>query len=155
MRKISFALAVLLITALGTDASELYRWVDKGGVVHYSDHPVEDADRLKFKDEPVQSESAVDQASIPYEARMASQHFPVTLYVIEQCDDTCQQAKNYLKKRKIPYTETVLKTQEEFEEFRKKSGLQGVPSLSVGRNWLGGFQEGRWKSELDAAGYPN
>ena len=42
----SILLAVCLLAATGAAAQEAYRWVDDDGVVHYSDTPVEGAERI-------------------------------------------------------------------------------------------------------------
>jgi len=86
--------------------------------------------------------------------RLARKNFPVILYVSEKCGESCKQARDFLDKRHVPFAETELKTQEEIDDFKQKSGSDSVPVLSVGRNWLKGFQAGQWQDELDAAGYP-
>jgi glutaredoxin len=150
---------ILIVAAMmavmgAAQAAELYRWVDKQGVVHYGDFPMtEDAEQVKIAVPSEEAASGVG-ADIPYEARLAAQHFPVTLYVFVGCDEGCKQAQAYLKKRRVPYTETVIKTQEEFDAFRQRTGIDGLPALSVGRKWLRGFQAGAWDEELDAAGFP-
>ncbi len=153
MKKILMGAA--LLAATGAMAGELYRWVDPQGVVHYGDYPkAEDAERVKIHVQGGGEAASGVSADIPYEARMAAQHFPVTLYVFEGCDELCQQAHAYLKTRKVPYTEHVLKTQQEFEDLRKKMGIEGLPVLTVGGKRLTGFQASAWDAELDAAGFP-
>lgn len=149
-----FLAAALILSMPYAEASDMYRWVDKNGKVQYGDIPtVDDAEQLKFR-EGESAASGVEDANIPFGARMAAHHFPVTLYVTESCGDTCKQARNYLAKRHIPFTENVLKSAEEYEAFQKKSGSEGVPALSVGNSWLKGFSTQQWQDELDAAGYP-
>jgi glutaredoxin len=150
-----FFLMGMLVFFQAAQAGELYRWVDKEGKVHYGDTPVEDAEKLKFGTPDTDiAASGVDDTTIPYEARLAREHFPVTLYSSEQCGEVCKQARDFLKKRKVPFADTVLKTKEEFDAFKQKSGSDNVPVLSVGRNWLKGFSASQWAEELDAAGYP-
>lgn len=148
-------MAAALLAATGAMAAELYRWVDPQGVVHYGDYPkAEGAERVQVHVQPGGEAGSGVAADIPYEARMAAQHFPVTLYVFEGCDDLCKQSRAYLKHRKVPYTEHVLKTQQDFEELRKRMGIEGLPVLTIGSKHLNGFQPGEWDTELDAAGYP-
>ncbi len=152
---IAAAMMAAVYAATGAaQATDLYRWVDKNGVVHYGDVPlVEGAEQVKVNVQGEEPASGVS-ADVPYEARVAAQHFPVSLYVFEGCDDLCKQSRAYLKQRKVPYTEHVLKTQAEFEAFRQKNHIEGLPALSVGNKWLTGFEPGAWGNELDAAGYP-
>lgn len=148
-----FFVGLLLVGQIG-QASELYRWVDKDGKVHYGDTPVEDAEKLKISTPETDAASAVDETNIPYEARLARKNFPVTLYVTEKCGDPCKQARDFLSKRHVPFDQTMLKTQAEFDAIKEKSGSEIIPVLSIGRNWLPGFQPGQWQEELDVAAYP-
>jgi hypothetical protein len=49
-------LALLLMFSVGAAASEMWRWVDERGVVHYSDRPQPGAERVELK--PAQSYTA-------------------------------------------------------------------------------------------------
>ena len=147
-------MAGMLLALNAAQATELYRWVDKNGVVHYGDTPIEEAEKLRIGGSSGDTASGVSDANISYEARMVSKNFPITLYVSEQCGEPCNQARAFLKKRRVPFSETMLRTLEDFDSFKKMSGIEGVPALTVGRTWLKGFQAGQWQNELDAAGYP-
>lgn len=48
-----FSMALLLMVCAGAAASEMWRWVDERGVVHYSDRPQPGAERVDIK--PAQS----------------------------------------------------------------------------------------------------
>ncbi len=134
--------------------AELYRWMDKNGVVHYSENPAPDAEKIRIGAPVAGTASEVEDATLPYEARIAHQNFPVTLYVFENCDDTCNQARNFLKKRRVPFTEVTVKTADDLAAFKQKSGSDVAPTISIGRTWLKGFHAQNWGDELDAAGYP-
>jgi len=132
-------------------AGELYRSVDNDGKVHYGDRPLAGSDaveRLKSVNEPVSDDS------LPYEARKAKESFPVTLYMFPECGKPCQQARDMLNKRGVPFNEKNLISQEEIDAFRKASGSTMLPTLGVGKSWLSGFLVEQWNKELDFAGYP-
>jgi len=151
MKRIVFLLVYLAVMLPDLQASELFRWMDKAGKVNYGDTPPVDAanvERIKTSTQPAQSED------LPYETLRAQQNFPVTLYVTNGCGATCNQARAMLNKRGIPFNEKSLKTQEEIDAFYKISGSNGAPTLAIGKNYLSGFLEWRWNSELDIAGYP-
>jgi len=151
MKHLVLLLICLAVMPLSAQADKLYRWVDAEGKVHYGDAPPTDAKQLETKkltDEVTQNQD------LPYEARRAQQHFPVTLYVADNCTEACDKARSLLNNRGIPYSEKSLKTREEIEAFKKLSGIDSTPTLVVGRNFLKGFQEKNWHSELDIAGYP-
>ncbi len=150
MKRICLAMGALL--ALNTaQAVELYRWVDKDGVMHYSEHPNPEAEKVQLG---IPAASGVEDATLPFETRQAHQRFPVTMYVDDACADSCKQAREFLKKRRVPFSEVVMKTEEDLAAFKQKSGTDTVPTISIGRTWLKGFQSQDWNNELDAAGYP-
>lgn len=152
MKLMVLLLACLAITPSGAQASDLFRWVDKSGKMNYGDIPPADAtdvERLKLSSDSAQRED------MPYETRRAQQTFPVTLYVGDGCGETCEQGRSLLKKRGIPYSEKLLRTNQDVEAFKKLSGIGGVvPVLGVGKSFLQGYSELQWNSELDIAGYP-
>jgi len=151
--KLYFILAGMLLAALGSAQADTYRWVDQSGKVHYGDEPPAtegvQVDKKKFGDA-----SAADNADLPYETRLAQQNFPVTFYAVTSCTDPCQQARDFLNKRGIPFTDKSLVTKEDVDNFKKQSGSDTSPTLGIGKNYLQGFQAEQWGSELDIAGYP-
>jgi hypothetical protein len=144
--------ACLAIMSLTVQGGDLYRWIDSAGVVHYSDVPTADAEKIdsrKFSNEAAPSEN------LPYETRRAQLNFPVTLYVGDGCDETCNQARSFLNKRGIPFSQKFLRTKQDIAAFKQLSGIDGeAPVLAVGKNFLKGFLESQWNIELDIAGYP-
>ncbi|MEQ1742171.1 MAG: glutaredoxin family protein [Candidatus Nitrotoga sp.] len=142
---------LIALASVSVQADGLYRWVDKSGKVHYGDSPAADAaavEKKKFGAAPT-----VDVNDLPYAARQAKHNFPVTLYIAENCGDPCKQAREFLNKRGIPFTENNVRTQEELDAFKKLSGSASVPTLSVGKTWFKGFQAEQWGGGLDTAGY--
>ena len=132
-------------------ADGLYRWVDKSGKVHYGDAPA--ADAAKVEQKKFGAAPTVDANDLPYATRRAKQNFPVTLYTAENCGDPCKQARLFLNKRGIPFTENILRTKEDLDAFKQLSGSDGVPTLAVGKTWFKGFQAEQWGGALDTAGY--
>ncbi len=151
MKRIMLLLACLAMMQVA-QAGELFRWVDKAGKLNYGDSPPADAsevERLKFSGETAQN------AYLPYETRLARENFPVTLYVGNDCGDPCAQGNALLSKRGIPYSEKLLQTRGDLDAFKQLSGISGaVPVLQVGKDFLKGYSESQWDSELDIAGYP-
>ena len=135
----------------GIHAGELYRWVDKSGKVHYGDAPATEAVGVERKK---LSPDTPDGEDLPYETRRAQQNFPVVLYTASNCGEPCQQARDFLSKRGIPFAEKTLRTKEEIDDFKQKSDIDHSPTLAVGKTYLEGFQSAQWGSELDIAGYP-
>jgi len=150
--KSSLILAGVLLAFIGSVQADTFRWVDKSGNVHYGDIPSEEATKVEQKKFSVTHEA--EDADLPYATRLARHNFPVTLYASSSCGDPCQQARDFLNKRGIPFSEKKLDSKEDIEAFKLKSGSDTAPTLAVGNSWLKNFNAGQWNSELDAAGYP-
>jgi hypothetical protein len=152
LRSSILLLACLASMSVSVQAGELYRWVDSSGKVNYGDVLPPGAMQVEVKKFPKDTTSS---EYLPYETLRAQQNFPVILYVGDNCGEACVQARNSLNKRGIPFSERALKTKQDIEAFKKLSGFDAfVPTLAVGKNFLKGFEESQWNSELDIAGYP-
>jgi hypothetical protein len=150
------ALLWLLLASAGATAETItYRWVDPstGGTV-ISDMPPPPGARNVSR--YTTTGSTADERPLPYAVRQASEKFPVVLYTDGRCAEYCQEARDLLKLRGIPFTEKILGTEEEFAELTRLLGREAAfPSVSVGRHqYLRGFDATSWNSLLDAAGYP-
>ncbi len=148
-------LATLLLLALPpAHSAEVYRWVDPQGRVTYSDQPppasVKDVQQRKLGNNVFSSEK------LPYGARQAVKDFPVVLYTGQDCGKPCEEARAYLKKRGIPFSEKGLITPEDATAYRQHigDGPLFVPALTVGSQKQKGFEKASWEQLLDEAGYP-
>ena len=141
-----------LATAAGAQTTT-YRWVDKTtGQAIFSDQPPPPGARnvaTTTRDE------RADDSPLPYATRIAAEKFPVILYTAANCVDVCRTARELLNGRGVPFSETMLKSQEDFDLLSKKLGSDpAVPSLSVGQQNFKGFEAASWNNLLDLAGYP-
>jgi glutaredoxin len=143
-------LALFLLLPLLAQA-QLYRWVDDAGKVHYSDRiPPSGAKNVQKKSAGTEPGSA----PLPYALEQAVKTFPVALYTSENCKDPCAQAREWLEKRGVPYSEHVVVSVADIAELKKLSGGAGVPVMTVGQEVYKGFESGNYKVALDTAGYP-
>ena len=142
-----------LVVATLADAQTTYRWIDKSsGKTVFSDQPPPPGASRVVKQTGAQPS---DERQLPYATRQAAAKFPVTLYTTANCADACQQARELLNARGVPFTEKQLKSEAEFAELAKLLGSEaGFPSLSVGRQNLRGLADDAWNELLDLAGYP-
>lgn len=144
-------LSVISTTAM---AQQLYRWVDAEGRVHYTDQPpppnARKTEQKKFSNNTMQT------SGLPYAMRKAAENFPVTLYVDVECTSGCVQARAYLNQRGIPFTEKTVKTEADVQAFNTLFQSKSVflPSVTIGKQRLTGFEATQWASALDSAGYP-
>jgi glutaredoxin len=147
------ALLLALFCAGLAQAQTAYRWVDQDGKVHYGDRPPPPKEAREVQERKYSAPAAGREAS--YATRQAQENFPVTLYVSADCP-VCQEGRDYLKKRGIPFGEQLVTSNEEIDALRAKlgGGEVMVPSLQVGAKMSKGFLAPAWTGLLDAAGYP-
>lgn len=147
---IVFMLASLV--AAPAFAGKLYKWVDERGNVSYQDRPPP-AGQGRVEEKNVRDGGGA--ASADPSAAEAAAKAPVTLYMIPKCSP-CDEARAYLKKRKVPFTEVNVseKNPQSQEVMRKKVGDLSVPTITVGSKVMQGYVESLVSGELDQAGYP-
>ncbi len=154
-KSLTLGLGLALALCLSNAAqAQLYKYIDKDGSTVYSDQaPPSDAKKVEKKKV---NKNVIETSNADYEVQQAAKRQPLTLYTTESCADPCQRARSYLNNRGTPFTESVLKTEEQAAALRARlgGGLE-VPLLDVGGNSLQrGFEEVAWNNILEAAGYP-
>ena len=132
-------------------AAPLYQWKDTQGRMVYSDQPpppsVRNATQKSFK-------GSVIEVGEPYALKQAREKYPVTLYVT-QCGLPCDQARQLLADRGVPYsTKNPEASPEAQTALQKLTGQLQVPVLLVGSDKIDGYESGQWNAALDRAGYP-
>jgi hypothetical protein len=148
------ALGVFVLCAASPASAQMYKYIDKDGRTVYSDQPPP-ADARKVENAKL-NKNVIDTSNSDYETQQAAKRLPLTLYTTESCTEPCQRARDYLKGRGTPFSETVLKTEEQAKPIKARlGGPLEVPLLDVGGTALQkGFEETSWNSVLEAAGYP-
>lgn len=129
----------------------VYRIVGPDGRVSYSDQPPPPSANAK----PVSTAPAVSAGGAPLSAelRQAMGRYPVTFYADKDCAP-CDNGRNYLNTRGIPYTEKTVSSNDDLEAFKRLSGSTSLPLLTIGGQQIKGFSSADWQQYLDAAGYP-
>ncbi|MBK7617623.1 MAG: hypothetical protein KA375_07235 [Vitreoscilla sp.] len=97
--------------------------------------------------------AAQNTASLPLELRQASSRYPVTLYAGKDCA-ACDAGRQLLQRRGVPYIEKRVETNDDIAAFRRLTGANSLPVLTIGGQQLKGLNSADWTSYLDAAGYP-
>jgi glutaredoxin len=153
-RRIAFlcAIALAVFAAIAAAQQQVYRYVDKDGRVIYSDRaPPPDSKEIQAKR---LSPNFIENNDVPIATQQAAQRFPVTLYTFA-CGEVCQNAEALLNRRGVPYTTVNVEDQKGAEQLMKLTGAQQAPVLQVGDKLIAkGFNESRWTTMLDDAGYP-
>jgi len=146
-------LASLLSTSLVMAQTVTYQWTDPatGGTIISDKAPPPGAKNVVKWSGNARSEDP----QLPYATRQAAEKYPVTLYTSASCVDPCKQARDLLNGRGVPFSETMLKSDEEIAEASKKLGGEvTVPSIFVGQQSFKGIESTAWNNLLDLAGYP-
>ena len=153
MTKIALALVACALACAAQAQSNVYRWVDKDGKVHFSSEPPP-ADAANVTQKRMGAAS-VDEGQMPFATREAMKRNPVTLFVSNNCGALCADGRNLLSSRGIPYTERNAEANPaDAEKLKQIVGALQVPLLMVGERPVKGFDQGVWNSALDGAGYP-
>jgi hypothetical protein len=137
-------------------SAQTYRWVDKDGKVHYTDHPPPPAEARSLERKRLDASVVESGAGTSFETRRAAADFPVTLYVAADCGAPCASGRQFLAARRIPYGEKSIATPADLAAYKKATGADALslPTLQVGGKVQKGFQEELWGGLLEAAGYP-
>jgi glutaredoxin len=146
--------AVLLFAVDAPAQTNVYKWTDSEGKVHFSDTPPP-PQVSKNVTEKRMGGGAADVSQLPFATQAAMKSSPVTLYTAPQCGDPCKDGRTLLSNRGIPYVERDAQANPaDAEAVKKAIGSLQVPVLMVGNDALRGYEAGSWNSALDTAGYP-
>ena len=144
----------LVLVAAGAMAQPIYRQVDKNGKVTFSDRAPSASTEPAPAGQPGSAPpSTTNTSGLPYELRLVSQRYPVTLYSGDECGP-CGAARTLLTTRGIPFEERTVKSNADVEALQRLSNQNALPLLTIGSQQLKGFSDVEWSQYLDAAGYP-
>lgn len=149
------SILALVAAMLATGAlaqQQVYRYTDPEGRVVYSDRPPSGA--AKDVQPKRLGANYIENDALPLAAREASQNYPVTLYTFN-CGQICAAAEALLNRRGIPFSPVNVEEAKGAERLKALTGEMTAPVLQVGEKLVAkGFNEAKWQSLLDEAGYP-
>jgi glutaredoxin len=146
-------LFLVLAFAVSSACAQMYRWVDQSGQVHYTDTPPPPAAAKSVQQKKLGG-SVIETSQLPFQLQEAIRSYPVVLYTSPSCKDGCEQARELLAKRGIPFREISVFDDDSNAVLKKASGTNQVPTLTVGSQVQIGYEPGGFNSLLDTAGYP-
>jgi glutaredoxin len=136
---------VLLVFIMGLAAclvqAQIYSWVDKNGVKHFSDSPPKISDGIQnLKSMNVRSET--DSAGQPVQnASETNTSQGVVIYTTSWCG-YCKKAKAWMNTHGISYDEyDIEESTNNRLMYQKAGGKGGVPLIVVGGKTLAGWDE--------------
>jgi glutaredoxin len=148
------ALAAALAAAFPAwGQTNVYKWTDSQGKVHFSDTPP--SEPAKNVTQKRVGSANVEVSQLPYATQLAMKNNPVTLYTAPQCGDPCANGRTLLSERGIPYTERDAQANpNDAQALKKLIGALQVPVLVIGSEPMKGYDSNAWHVALDTAGYP-
>lgn len=153
MYRIAFGLAALTVAGGAfAQAAQVYRYTDTDGRIVYSDRPpTGDVKNLQTKK---LGSNFISTSEPGYAAALAAERFPVTLFTFA-CGEVCQNAESLLNKRGVPFAIVNVGDAEGQARLQALTNDTQAPVLAVGDKLVAkGYNEARWQSMLDEAGYP-
>jgi glutaredoxin len=149
----AIVLAALAASLAATAQTNVYRWVDKDGKVHFSDTPP--PEEAKSVSQKRMGGGYTEESQLPYATQMAMKRNPVTLYTASGCGTPCDRGRDLLSNRGVPFSEkNASGNQADRDALMKAAGSAEVPLLMIGENKVRGYDEDQWNSALDGGGYP-
>lgn len=144
---------MVFLLASASASAQMYRWVDQGGKVHYTDTPPPPA-AAKSVEQKKLGGSVIETSQVSFQLQQAMRTFPVALYTSPSCKEGCLQARELLARRGVPFKEVSVADEESNALLKKISGANQVPTLVVGSQLQIGYETGALNGLLDTAGYP-
>ena len=144
-----------LLCAGTAPAWAIYKIVGPDGQVTFSDMPPPPGKGKVQTLDGTPSTPVSTMRDFPPALRDAARKYPVTLFTTRSCP-ACDEGRQYLRERGIPYVEKTVTTSADIEDFKKFGGQEArFPLLTLGSTKLPtGFSASAWGDALDAAGYP-
>ena len=140
---------LLVLSGVSLPAWSAYKVVGPDGKVTYTDRPPVDGAA-----QPVRGGNAgAAQPELPYALQQVVSRYPVRLFTGKNCAP-CDAARDMLKTRGVPFTETTVDTPEDARAYRSQEGADKLPSVRIGSKQLTSYTQSDWSAYLDAAGYP-
>jgi glutaredoxin len=123
--------SVLSVVVSGAQ-SEIYRWTDENGKVHFSDQP-----SREHRTEAVEVQvNTYESVSIDTSAFDTGKK--VVMYSASWCG-VCKKAKRYFKENDIKFTEYDIEKSAKGRSDYRKLNTKGVPVILVGNERMNGF----------------
>jgi glutaredoxin len=132
-------LIVCIVLAASPNAqSEIYRWTDENGKVHFSDKP-----SVEHSSKTVEVRINTYQ-SVAIETSTFDVGKKVVMYSASWCG-VCEKAKSYFKRKGIQFTEYDVEKSAKGRSEYKKLKAKGVPVILVGKERMNGFSIERFE----------
>jgi glutaredoxin len=147
---------LLFFFLYGTANADFYKWEDENGATQITDYPppqgksVKDVQVHKYEsDNLTDLQSTEEQESSSKDNKSKAKKKPeVVLYTKNDCSD-CDKAREFLKSKKIPFTEYNMDKDKSSAARRKEiDDSEDVPFAIINKNNVFGFSESVYNKVL-------
>jgi glutaredoxin len=152
MIKYLLVLMAFVFFLSGTANADYYKWEDKDGNVHITDYPPPTKSGKNIKIHKDESGNAQLLQSDEEQAESAKEKKApeVALYTKNSCDE-CDKAREFLKSKKINFTEYNMDNDKKASKKRKEiDDSEDVPFAIINKNHVYGFSENVYNRSLKA-----
>lgn len=145
-RYLPLLFTVFVLIFYSTAQADFYKWEDENGNLHITDYPPPPKSGKKihvYKDN-----SAAQREAQQEEEKARQKEYDVVIYTKNSCPD-CDKARNFLKSKKIPFTE--YNTDKDKEAAQKRKSLDDsdeAPFAIINKNQVYGFSEAVYNKVL-------
>lgn len=171
MKRLIVSLLALLFTfsVAGVGYGQIYKWIDKNGVIHFGQTPPQDAgtpakmeSALPTRNTPAVVHSQSEEEKISHDVRKAppaeektqvNQEATVELFSTSWCP-YCRKAREFFQARGIPFVEYDIEA--DTEAARRKQALDphpGVPLVVINGQRIFGFMPEAYLKVLGSRSY--
>ena len=143
----------LLLPAMGAATADMYKWVDEGGKVHYTDSPPpgQKAKKLDLKINSISGPPVVSAFTGSTASKSAASAAKVKIYSATWCG-YCKRAKAYLQARGTPFEDLDVEHSAQGHAEYRTLGARGVPVILVGDQRMDGYSQDTLAGMLKRAG---
>lgn len=139
-------LAVVQVNAY----AEVYRWVDDRGRVQFSDQAPESKKAEVVELAEISTYQGVTVSEVeegiesgPVRQKKSIRRKRVVIYSAQWCG-MCRKAKNYFKRKKIPFKEYDIEKSRNARRSYDKLNATGIPVILIGKKRMDGFSKYRF-----------
>jgi glutaredoxin len=151
MIKYILVLVAFVFIISGTANADYYKWEDEDGSVHITDYPPPSKSSKNIeiiKDDSNTKPPDDEENSSKGEQAKEKKAPEIILYTKTSCAD-CDKAREFLKSKKINFTEYNLDNDKKSLEKRKQiDNSEDVPFAIINRNQVYGFSEAVYNRAL-------
>jgi len=133
---------ILVFVLYGTANADYYTWEDENGTVHITDYPPPAKFGKKFQTYSSESDTPAAAGGGEHDkAKEAQNKSDIILYTKNSCDD-CDKAREFLKSKKVLFTEyNIDKSKEAAQKRKEADDSTDSPFAIINRNQVYGFSE--------------